>query len=358
MLAWAGFHGQGLIVDNQQSAGDAGGAAAEGALRRQAFRQMSPDSVPDRSQDRRGGTGLPAGNAVVAAVATPVTPDYRPDLALLAEHCRRLLAEGCDGIALFGTTGEGGEFAVEDRQQALATLAAGGIAPARLIVSAGALTLPDATALASHATAHGAAGVLLMPPPLYRSGIGEDGTFRFYATVIDRVAREDLRLYLYHFPDICGVPITAGVIRRLSDRYGPIIAGVKDSGGDLGVTEDLLRRFSHLAVYTGTEIHLPAVLGNGGAGTICGLANVVAPLMRRMSDARTLDDRRRFIPRLQAVDSILSRGPFIPSLKAAIADRTGEPAWRRVVPPKTELPLADEQRLLADFRRLQEGMPL
>lgn len=303
-------------------------------------------------------TGLPVRNAVIAAIATPVTPDYRPDTALLAARCRRLLGEGCDGIALFGTTGEGGELAVEDRKRTLAEIIAAGIAPARLIVSAGALTLADMIALAGDAAQRGVAGVLLMPPALYRAGIGEDGTFRFYATVIDRVGRDDLRLYLYHFPEICGAPITPRVIRRLSDRYGPIIAGVKDSGGDLGVTDDLLRRFSHLAIFTGSEMHVPAVLSSGAAGTICGLANVVAPLMRRMSDGWTLADRRRFLPGLRAVDSVLSRGPFIPSLKAVIADQTGEPGWRRVIPPKAELPLADEQRLVADFRRLWETMPV
>jgi 4-hydroxy-tetrahydrodipicolinate synthase len=212
--------------------------------------------------------------------------------------------------------------------------------------------------LAADATQRGVAGVLLMPPALYRTGIGEDGTFRFYATAIDRVARDDLRLYLYHFPEICGVPITPDVIRRLRDRYGRIIAGVKDSGGDLGFTADLLRRFSDLAIYTGTETHVPALLAGGAAGTICGLANVVTPLMRRMSDGSTLADRRRFVPCLQAVDTLLSRGPFIPSLKAVIADQTGEPEWRRVVPPKTELAPLDEQRLVADFRRLQEEMPV
>jgi 4-hydroxy-tetrahydrodipicolinate synthase len=311
-----------------------------------------------RSQEHRRVTGLPASNAVIAAVATPVTSDYRPDAALLVARCRQLLAEGCDGIALFGTTGEGGEIAVEDRKRALRDLLAAGIAPARLIVSAVALTLPDMAGLAADAAQRGVAGVLLMPPALYRTGIGEDGTFRLYATVIDRVARDDLRLYLYHFPAICGVPITPRVIRRLRDRYGRIIVGVKDSGGDLGFTEDLLRRFSDLAIYTGTETHVPAVLASGAAGTICGLANVVAPLMRRMSDCRTLADRRRFVPCLQAVDNVLSHGPFIPSLKAVIADQTGEPAWRRVVPPKTELALPDEQRLVADFRRIQEAAPI
>ena len=55
-------------------------------------------------------------------------------------------------------------------------------------------------------------GVLLMPPCVYRGGITDDGAFRFYASVIDAIARPDLRLYLYHFPDICGVPITLSTL--------------------------------------------------------------------------------------------------------------------------------------------------
>ena len=302
-------------------------------------------------------TGLPARNVVIAAVATPIGPDYRPDSDLLLARSRQLLAEGCDGITLFGTTGEGAEFAVGDRQKVLEQVIAGGLDPQRLIVSAGALTLPDMTALAAHATGLGVAGVLLMPPCMYRGGIGDDGTFRFYATVIDRVASDALRLYLYHFPDISGVPVTTRVIRRLSEKYGPVIAGVKDSGGDFGFTEDVLRRFSHLAVYTGSETHVPSALAAGARGTICGLANVIARLMRTMSDAPTLPDRRRYVPSVQAVDSILSRGPFIPSIKAVIAEAMQQPAWRRVIPPMAELPLFDENRLLADFGKLAAAFP-
>jgi 4-hydroxy-tetrahydrodipicolinate synthase len=295
-------------------------------------------------------TGLPTSNLLIAAVATPIGPDLRPDARLLAERCRTLMAEGCDGVTLFGTTGEGAEFAVADRQVALESLLAAGIAPSRLIVSAGALAVPDVVALATHATARGVAGVLLMPPCLFRTGIGEDGIFRYYATIIDRVGRDDLRLNLYHFPDISGVAVTPGVIHRLSERYPRTIAGVKDSGGDLGFTEDLLRRFSHLQIFTGSEIHIPAVLAGGGAGTICGLANVIPGLLRQMIDGRA--GRQHYLPMVQAVDAILSRGPFIPALKALIADQTGEVAWRRVLPPLAEPARADEQRLLEDFRSL------
>jgi 4-hydroxy-tetrahydrodipicolinate synthase len=297
-------------------------------------------------------TGLPRSNALIAAIATPLGPDLRPDARLLAERCHALMAEGCDGVALFGTTGEGPAFAVEDRQHALERLLSAGVAPSRLIVSVGALALLDVVALTAHATAQGVAGVLLMPPCLYRTGIGDDGIVRFYATVIDRVARDDLRLFLYHFPDISGVPLAPPAIHRLSERYPRTIIGVKDSGGELGFTAELLRCLPHLRIFTGTETHIPAVLARGGAGTICGLANVIPGVLRRMMNEEAPTDRGQCLATVQAVDSVFSRGPFIPALKAIVADQTGEAAWRRVLPPLAELAPADEQRLMADVRRL------
>lgn len=301
-------------------------------------------------------TGLPESHALIAAIATPIGADLRPDLRLLAGRCRLLMAEGCDGIALFGTTGEGAEFAVEDRKRVLEGLLAAGIPPSRLIVSVGALAVPDVAALADHATAQGVAGVLLMPPCLFRNGIGEDGTISFYAAVIDRVARDDLRLHLYHFPEISGIAITPAVIARLSERYPRTIAGLKDSGGDLGYTEELLRRFPRLQIFTGTETQIPAVLARGGAGSICGLANVIPSLLRRMIDEKT-PRGGQYLPTVRAVDTVLSRGSFIPALKAIIADQTGESMWRHVLPPLMELPSADEQHLLAEFRRLAAALP-
>ncbi|MBV9222153.1 MAG: hypothetical protein JOY94_22260, partial [Methylobacteriaceae bacterium] len=57
-------------------------------------------------------------------------------------------------------------------------------------------------------------------------------------------------------------------------------------------------------------------------------------------------------------DAILSRYPFIPCVKTAIAEMTDEPAWRRVVPPLSELPTIERQRLGADFRRWDASLPL
>ena len=302
-------------------------------------------------------SALPRARCLVAALATPLAPDFRPDVARLVAHARGLLDAGCDGIALFGTTGEGSEFAVEDRLEALEALVAAGVPAGRIVVSVGALAIPDVVRLAEHATAARVDGVLLMPPPVYREGITEDATFRYFDAVIGRLGRADLRLYLYHFPGICGVPITPQVVRRLDERHPGIIAGVKDSGGDAEFTAELARRFPHLAIFTGSETHLPELLAQGVRGTVCGLANIMPRLLRAMIDAPTAFDRRAWLPDLMRGDAILSRRPFIPSAKAVIADALGDPAWRRVIPPMPELPLLERQRLTADFRAWDAGLP-
>ena len=98
------------------------------------------------------------------ATVTPVDGAHRCDVGRLATHCRRLIDHGCDGIALFGTTGEGPAFASAERIGVLDALLSDGFSPDRLIVSAGAAALPDSIELARQATRAGVAGVLLMPP--------------------------------------------------------------------------------------------------------------------------------------------------------------------------------------------------
>jgi 4-hydroxy-tetrahydrodipicolinate synthase len=300
---------------------------------------------------------LPKSNCLLVATATPVTADLHPHVGLLAEHIAMLYGAGCDGVALFGTTGEGTEFSVADRIGALDALVAAGLAPGRMVVSVGALAVPDIVALAHHALDHEVDSLLLMPPCVYRGGITEDGTFRFFATVIDRIGRDDLRLLLYHFPDICGVPVTPRVVRRLDEAYPGIIAGVKDSGGDLDFTEALIRRFSHLSIYTGSETHLPQALAAGARGTICGLGNAMPRLMRAMFDAPTAFDRRRLVPDILAGDAILSRKPFPASVKAVLAAATGRAEWNRVLPPMSEIAMPERDWLLRDFRKWESRLP-
>ncbi|MEM9196875.1 MAG: dihydrodipicolinate synthase family protein, partial [Pseudomonadota bacterium] len=73
------------------------------------------------------GTHGRAIRGIYAAAITPLTPDGQPDAAKLASYCRWLLAAGLDGVAPFGTTGEGNSLPLAFRCAAPEILAANGI---------------------------------------------------------------------------------------------------------------------------------------------------------------------------------------------------------------------------------------
>ena len=279
-------------------------------------------------------------NALLAAVATPLGDDLACDRQLMLAHCRALLARGCDGLALFGTTGEGPSLATAERRAVLELLLAEGLHPDQLIVGTGAAALAEVVDLTRHASALGVARVLLMPPFFLRAAARQEGVFRFYAEVIERVGDPRLRLFLYHFPEISGAPIPAALVGRLRSAYGETIAGIKDSGGDWDNTKSYLEAVPELTIHTGTEVHARRNLAAGGAGTICGLANVLPSTLRAFLDA---PDEAAAAPELavvEAVDQLLTADAFLPACKAAIGIACGSDAWRRVLPPL--LPLDDQ----------------
>ncbi len=294
---------------------------------------------------------------LAAAVVTAVDAEFHPDSVTAAAWVRRLLADGCDGITLLGTTGEGPEFSLDDRRQLVAGIIAEGVHPDRLMVSVCAQSIPEIVELIRHGLASGITAHLLMPPCIFRENITDEGTIAFYSAVLDRVKDDRLELFFYHFPGICGVPITSSVVRSLDARYPGIIAGIKDSGGQLDHTKTLLRDFPNLRIFTGTEVHVPAVMAQGGQGTICGMANVLPRLMRAILDAPTPHDRQQIVPLIEAIGPILFRRQFVAAIKSLIADATGQDIWRRVVPPATGDSRNEEQSLLHDFQKWETGLP-
>jgi len=314
-----------------------------------------------------GGTGaketrLPERNGwrgLYVALATPLGADDAPDRALLAARARELLAQGCDGVALFGTTGEGPAFPVGDRMAGLEALLEAGIPAHRLVVSASASAPADALTLTRHALTSDVADVLLMPA-FFLKAVDDEGLFRFYAEHIERAAGGEragrpLRLLLYHIPSVSGIGLSCALIERLASAFPEVVAGVKDSGFDLAFTRGLLGRFPQLQILTGAESQLPQALAEGGAGTICGMANFMPELMRRLIDTADPRERAALLDLLVATEQAMDRsGPFHPALRALLADLTGEPAWQRCLAPMSPLPENRRHALLAEFHRIRE----
>jgi len=298
---------------------------------------------------------FPAG--VCAASLTPLHDDGIAHDAF-ARHVEWLLAHGCDGCLLFGTTGEGLSFTVDERRAALDALLSNGIPADRLLVGSGALALPDATRLTQHATARGVGGVLVLPPFHYRD-VREPGVVRFYDRLVQRVGSADLRLYFYHFPELSGVPISLDTIEHLRSAYPTQIAGIKDSSGDWDHTEALCRHFPGLQVFSGTERLLLPTLRADGAGCISATANVTAPLAARLlsawQDGGSPDVLQE---RLTALRTAFTSLPTIPALKQVIARSHTIPEWKRTRPPLTSLSDEEETEVDALVSRLEGEVEL
>lgn len=288
-------------------------------------------------------------HGVFAAVLTPLDAEGQPDVARLAGLCRWLLAHGCDGLSVLGTTGEANSFAVEERVELLHRLTDAGIPGTALLPGTGCCAVPDTVRLTRAALAVGAARCLMLPPFYYKT-VSDDGVFAAFAETIERVGDARLRVYLYHFPQLAGVPIGKALIERLSKAYPTTIAGMKDSSGDLGAMLDAARTFPGFAVLSGSDECLLPLLRGGGAGCITAVVNVAAPLAAAVVAAfRAGDDAaaEQAQARLTAARRAISAYPLTAALKEIMARHTNDGAWRRIRPPLMPL-AADTADALAD----------
>ncbi|CAI8874339.1 dihydrodipicolinate synthase family protein [Methylocaldum szegediense] len=272
------------------------------------------------------------------ATLTPLGRDGNVDHARLASHVQRLLAKGVDGVVPFGTTGEGPSFSVAERCEALDALLTADVSPNRLLAATGAAAFADTLALTRHALESGCPRCLILPPFFWKP-LTDEALFRYYASLIDAVGDARLRVYLYHIPQLSAAPIRPEVVVRLSTNYPGIIAGVKDSSGDFEHTAQLLERAPELSILVGHEPHLVRLMRAGGAGTICGIANLFPELIAALlKPDTTADDESR----VRTFLDIVLRYPFVPAFKAIRAAQTRDSAW--LVPRPPLLPLTDDER--------------
>ena len=290
---------------------------------------------------------------VLAPALTPFTEDLQPDRAAFVAFCAWLLEQGADGLAVFGTTSEANSLSFAERTALLEYLVANRIPGRLLMPGTGACSVPEAVQLTKSALDVGAGGVLVLPPFYYKN-VPEDGVFAYYAEVIERIGRSDLRLFLYHTPQMSGVPITPALIARLRSAYGNVIAGLKDSSGVWDNVALLLREFPDIAIFPASEKFLLPALRLGAAGCISATANFQAGSIRKLINAAEGDDRARIDVEIGRVRSIFEHYPLVPALKAAMASKFGRDSWRIVRPPLSMLAGDRHAELLAALG-LQQG---
>lgn len=278
-------------------------------------------------------------HGLFAPVLTPINADLSPDAARFVSHAKQILADGCHGLCPFGTTSEASSFSNEERMDLLDQLVDSGISPSVMMPGTGCSAIPDTVQLTKHAVELGCAGVLVLPPYYYK-GVLEEGIFRSFAEVIERVGDERLRIYLYHIPPVAQVGFSIKLIERLRNAYPKTVVGIKDSSGDWSNLSAILKEFPGFGTFTGSEKFLLETLRHGGAGSINAVANVIAKPLRALVDGYQNEDAEPLQSRVNLITQ--TRGGYapVPLLKQIVAYQRNDPVWTTVRPPLVEM--ADE----------------
>ena len=213
---------------------------------------------------------------IIAAVVTPLDKNGHPHLDNLQLLIKTLMTEGINGILLLGTTGEGPSFSLDEQSDIISAglEAAKGIFVLSCTVN---VSLVDATNATRKACALGVDGIVALPPYYYKN-LKKDGLIAYFSHILDEAIPEDKQLFLYHIPQLTGVPITLELIDGLVGYAPGRIGGVKDSQGDLANTIEYCQHFPQLNIFVGTDRLLLDGIRRGAAGCITAGSNVLCPL--------------------------------------------------------------------------------
>lgn len=286
---------------------------------------------------------------VNTAVLTPMRDDLSPDLDRMAAHCRWLLANGCTGLGILGTTGEANSLGLSERIGMMEGLAARGLPVDRMLPGVGTTAITDTVLLLRKAASLGCRGVLVLPPFFYKNPT-DDGLFAYFSEVIE-CAGTGTKIYLYHFPAQSAVPFGLELVGRLLKAFPGVIKGIKDSSGDFNNTRAYVEHFARdgFEVYCGDDGALHELLKIGGAGSISAASNVSSAFNARVCAGVGTSAGETAQATLSAIRKAVTSVALIPGLKALMARHTGDAAWANVRPPFQKLSAEAAARLFAAF---------
>ncbi len=275
----------------------------------------------------------------IPALLTPFQ-DGEVDLSTMLQHLDWLRGRGIRCVNAMGTTGEGPSLSLVERKLVVELVAASGV---DFIAGTGTTSLPETIELSRYALAHGALAVLVVPPSYFEP---EDLT-AWYTALFEALPDEG-RVLLYHIPRL-SYPISDELVRVLRKRFAPMLAGMKDSSGDLAHTIDWLEEFPDLVVCNGDDSTAAPFYAAGGRTVITACSNVLPAELEAIRAGQV-----ELQPYVAEVRALAQSVPRTAALKLLLQIVSGLPR-SSVRPPLAELTREQEAAVAHRFAELRSG---
>ena len=203
------------------------------------------------------------------ALITPMHEDGSVNFEALKEIIEEQIEKGTDAIISVGTTGEAATLSVEEHVEVIAYTTKVVNHRIPLIAGTGSNCTESAVELSRQAEEVGADGLLLVTP--YYNKATQKGLYQHFKTIAESVSIPSI---LYNVPGRTGMSIEAKTMAALYHDVKNII-GVKDAGGDMGKTLELMSLVDeNFSLYSGEDGLILPILSAGGVGVISVLSNV------------------------------------------------------------------------------------
>lgn len=262
------------------------------------------------------------------------------NLSLFCKHAKGTLQGGANGVTMFGTTGEGASIGLSERPAALSAMIDSGISAEKMTLGVGGPAISDVASQVEQGIVHGVTKFLLLPP-YYFKDLDDAGLFEWHSSLFE-VADRKAKFILYHIPQVTQIPLSLDLVKRLRRDFPDRVVAIKDSAGQWDNTRALLES-GEIPVLVGDERLLHKAAAMGGAGSICGLANLYPGRLRTLFDTQNED-----VALSDEVNLIVSV-PVIPALKQIMAIRSGNPGWTNLRAPLQALQGTVRAAIAAQF---------
>ena len=256
-------------------------------------------------------------SGVLPALVTPLHRDGSADEAGIKRLVEHVIAGGVHGLLPLGSTGESASLGERTRWQVLRCVVEAAAGRVPVICGVAQPHLEGARAEVAAAARLGAYAALVAPPFYYPTD--QPTVVAFYR----RLATESkIPLFLYNIPQFTKVVSEPATVAELA-REGSI-AGIKDSSRDFEYFENVCvatRDLPRFRIFTGSDSMLLASMAMGGAGTICGAANIAPSWVVRIFtnvQGRDWESARAGQDALIELVMALRGGVFPTAIKAAL----------------------------------------
>src|SRR5271154_2426738 len=207
---------------------------------------------------------------VMPAITTCFDQSEKVDHAFMANHCRWLVENGCTGIVALGSLGEGATLSFDEKVAILRNCVSALKDRAPVVAAISALSTAEAVAQAQAAQSAGCAGLMVLPPYVYK------GDWREMKSHVAAVLKATpLSSMLYNNPVSYGTDFLPEQIQELASEHQNLHS-VKESSTDVRRASAIRSLIGdRLTLFIGVDDAILEGIAVGASGWIAGLANAL-----------------------------------------------------------------------------------